>query len=135
LSSGATVTLRILASEILLARNAPDRISARNVLRGRVIAILGHGDEALVKVRAGADWFVVVSGGLMVLTNISSIFGYLVMLFWLAFIGPAIAVSCRRMHDVDKSGWFQLIPIYNLILACTEGTSGPNQYGPDPKVE
>lgn len=51
----------------------------------------------------------------------------------LAFLLPSIAVAIRRMHDVDKSGWYCLIPIYNLILACTEGTKGPNQYGPDPK--
>jgi len=46
---------------------------------------------------------------------------------------PSLAVGIRRMHDVDKSGWFLLIPIYNLVLACTEGTSGDNQYGADPK--
>jgi uncharacterized membrane protein YhaH (DUF805 family) len=51
----------------------------------------------------------------------------------LAVLIPSIAVSVRRMHDVDKSGWFILIPIYNLILAVTEGTRGPNEYGPDPK--
>ena len=51
----------------------------------------------------------------------------------LALLIPGIAVAIRRMHDVDKSGWFILIPIYNLILACTEGTKGPNEYGPDPK--
>jgi len=37
------------------------------------------------------------------------------------------------MHDVNKSGWFILIPIYNPILYCTAGTEGPNQYGSDPK--
>ena len=37
------------------------------------------------------------------------------------------------MHDVGKSGWFVLIPIYNLILACTNGEDGSNQYGADPK--
>ncbi len=37
------------------------------------------------------------------------------------------------MHDVNKSGWYILIPIYNLILACTEGTKGHNDYGNDPK--
>ena len=54
-------------------------------------------------------------------------------LYSLAMLIPGIAVAVRRMHDVDKSGWFVLIPIYNLILACTEGTHGPNEYGPDPK--
>ena len=37
------------------------------------------------------------------------------------------------MHDVGKSGWFILIPIYNIILAATNGDSGSNEYGPDPK--
>lgn len=46
---------------------------------------------------------------------------------------PGIAVAIRRMHDVGKSGWFVLIPIYNLILACTEGEKGSNVYGADPK--
>ena len=46
---------------------------------------------------------------------------------------PSIAVGVRRMHDVGKSGWFLLIPIYNLILAVTEGEQEENQYGPDPK--
>ena len=57
----------------------------------------------------------------------------LISLAWLAFLVPALAVGVRRMHDVGKSGWFLLIPIYNLILACTEGQHGENQYGADPK--
>ncbi len=55
-------------------------------------------------------------------------------LFSLAILLPSIAVGVRRMHDIDKSGWFILIPIYNIILACTEGTSGDNEYGADPKA-
>lgn len=53
----------------------------------------------------------------------------------LAVLLPSIALWVRRMHDVDKSGWFLLFPIYNLILACTDGTTGPNRYGSDPKIE
>jgi uncharacterized membrane protein YhaH (DUF805 family) len=53
-------------------------------------------------------------------------------IYSLVMLLPGIAVAIRRMHDVDKSGWFCLIPIYNLILACTEGTKGDNQYGEDP---
>ena len=51
----------------------------------------------------------------------------------LAMLIPGLAVGVRRMHDVGKSGWYFLIPIYNLILAVTEGTPGQNAYGPDPK--
>ena len=46
---------------------------------------------------------------------------------------PSIAVGIRRMHDVNKSGWFFFIPIYNFILAVTDGTKGSNKHGPDPK--
>lgn len=56
---------------------------------------------------------------------------YVVML---ALLVPSIAVGVRRMHDVGKSGWFILIPIYNIILFITEGEKGDNQYGPDPKA-
>ena len=58
---------------------------------------------------------------------------YLYTLYSLAILVPSIAVLVRRMHDVNKSGWYCLIPIYNLILACTAGTKGPNDYGNDPK--
>lgn len=59
--------------------------------------------------------------------------GFLQLGYGLGVLIPSIAVAVRRMHDVGKSGWFILIPIYNLILAVTEGDMGENQYGPDPK--
>ncbi len=55
-------------------------------------------------------------------------------LYSLAVLLPGIAVGCRRLHDAGKSGWFLLIPIYNLILLCTGGVEGDNQYGADPKT-
>jgi uncharacterized membrane protein YhaH (DUF805 family) len=33
------------------------------------------------------------------------------------------------MHDVDKSGWFILVPIYGFILSVTAGTVGTNRFG------
>jgi len=48
----------------------------------------------------------------------------------LALVLPLLSAGVRRMHDVDKSGWFILIPIYNLVLLCTEGTSTANRFGP-----
>lgn len=60
-------------------------------------------------------------------------FPFLGNIYSLAVLIPGIAVAVRRMHDVGKSGWFILIPIYNLILACTDGDRGANEYGPDPK--
>jgi len=46
----------------------------------------------------------------------------------LSMIIPLWTVGIRRLHDVDKSGWFILVPIYNLVLFATEGTPGPNRF-------
>ncbi|OYU36106.1 DUF805 domain-containing protein [Novosphingobium sp. PASSN1] len=61
-------------------------------------------------------------------------------LFALASLIPALAVSVRRLHDQDRSGWMLLlglIPFFGgfvlLVFMCLEGTRGANQYGPDPK--
>lgn len=43
-----------------------------------------------------------------------------------------LAVAAKRMHDVGKSGWFMLIPIYNLVLFVTDGEAAPNAYGDVP---
>ena len=48
--------------------------------------------------------------------------------------GVIFAIAVRRMHDVGKDWWYIFIPIYNLILCCTEGERRENQYGPDPKA-
>ena len=37
---------------------------------------------------------------------------------------PFAAVGCRRLHDINKSGWWQLIPIYNLILWAQDSSEG-----------
>ena len=62
---------------------------------------------------------------------------FLIILFFaysVLLLIPGIAVAVRRMHDVGKSGWFILIPIYNLILALTKGQVGENRYGVAPKA-
>jgi len=60
----------------------------------------------------------------------------------LALLIPNLAVSFRRLHDVDKSAWWILLLflpiigwIWLIVLNCTEGTQGPNRFGPDPKSE
>jgi len=32
---------------------------------------------------------------------------------------PYISCAARRMHDAGKSGWFMIVPVYNLILALS----------------
>lgn len=45
----------------------------------------------------------------------------------------SLVQGAKRMHDVGKSGWYALIPVYNLILAFFPGTPGNNQYGENPR--
>lgn len=58
--------------------------------------------------------------------------GLISSLYSLVIIVPSLAVAIRRMHDVGKSGWFILIPFYNLYLAIIKGDEGTNAYGPNP---
>ena len=63
------------------------------------------------------------SDGSTTLTNLYSLFIFL----------PATAVAIRRMHDINKSGWFSIIPIYNIILLAQKGDEGVNKYGNAPQ--
>lgn len=55
-------------------------------------------------------------------------------LFSLGTLLPSFAVGCRRLHDVDKSGWFQLlylIPILGwipLIYWSVQDSKEPNRF-------
>ena len=90
-------------------------------------------------------------------------YGLLTTLYQLAILVPMLAVGARRLHDIDRSGWWQLIGFGPLVLslgldlaglqraalalslialiglvvllvfAAFEGRSGPNRYGPDPE--
>lgn len=59
--------------------------------------------------------------------------GILDSIYSLAVLIPSIAVAVRRVHDNGKSGWYILIPFYNLYLVVTEGENKRNEYGDDPK--
>lgn len=50
-------------------------------------------------------------------------------------IVPNIAIACRRMHDINLSGWVMLIPIYNIILCLIDGDKIDNQYGKSNKYK
>ncbi len=65
--------------------------------------------------------------------------GGLGTIFGLAVLIPSIAVSCRRLHDIDKSGWLQLlvfIPIigwaFLLYWFVQPGEDGQNSFGANP---
>ena len=82
----------------------------------------------------------------------------IIWIFILAMIIPSLAVTVRRLHDINKSGWFILLPfpfelmgrtleesstglslvfsvaalglyIYLLVLYCTAGEKKNNRFG------
>jgi uncharacterized membrane protein YhaH (DUF805 family) len=67
-------------------------------------------------------------------------YGPICILYMLGVMIPGLSVTVRRLHDTGKSGWWifiNLIPIVGsiwlLVLLCTDGDAGENQYGQDPK--
>ena len=81
------------------------------------------------------------------ITGITGIGLGLYGLYALAAFIPNIAVTVRRLHDRDMSGWWYLgfviagaLPIVGvvasrifLVLMFLPGTEGPNRFGEDPK--
>jgi len=60
-------------------------------------------------------------------------------LWTFATIIPSIAIAVRRLHDIDRSGWWVLLWFVFLIgwvvlivWHCTKGTDGINRFGDDP---
>ena len=64
--------------------------------------------------------------------------GPLAAIWIIGNIIPQIAITIRRLHDTDRSGWFYLlilVPIANLYvvyLTLVKGTTGNNRFGADP---
>jgi len=65
--------------------------------------------------------------------------GLLSGLFGLATLIPSIALGARRLHDINRSGWWQLLwltgigGILLMVWAIFRGDEGDNQYGPNPR--
>lgn len=43
------------------------------------------------------------------------------------------AQGAKRCHDINRSGWMQIIPFYFLFLIFQGGDRGRNEYGSNPK--
>jgi uncharacterized membrane protein YhaH (DUF805 family) len=59
-------------------------------------------------------------------------------IFTLATFLPGLSLAVRRLHDLDRSGWWCLlclIPVIGVIILliwfCSKGTDGPNHFGAD----
>ena len=70
--------------------------------------------------------------------------GVLNGLFMFATVIPGLALSARRLHDINKSGWWLLmwlicwliIPLIVLLVwAAKHGDNEPNKYGANPQKD
>ena len=66
--------------------------------------------------------------------------GLLAAVWGLATLIPSLAIGVRRLHDINKSGWWLLLWfvlvigwIVMIVWAIKRGDEGPNKYGPDPR--
>jgi len=84
----------------------------------------------LLLIALGIDKTVIAPGG--------EGMGPLVLLIELIHALPAIAVTVRRLHDTDRSGWWFLLNFTGIgmvvVLAFTllRGSEGANRFGPGP---
>lgn len=91
-------------------------------------------------------WVILIALGLTILDlvigtyNHESGAGLLSGVFSLAILVPYISLNARRLHDIGKSGWMQLlflIPLVGFVLwivwMVTDGERETNKYGPSPK--
>lgn len=85
-------------------------------------------------------FYMIASIILNILDGIIGTDGLLAGVFAFASLVPAIAIATRRLHDIGKSGWWQLIILIPLIGAIVlivflakQGMMGDNQFGNDPR--
>ena len=76
---------------------------------------------------------------LKVSTTASMVPATIIVIAAIALFLPSLAVSVRRLHDSDKSGWWLLLGLTGiggfvlLIFYLLDGTPARNAFGPDPK--
>ena len=91
-------------------------------------------------VRSEFWWWTLFSVGVSVVLNlakitVSPIVGVLVVLWGLGTLIPNLAVSVRRLHDIDRSGWWWLLwllPVIGWLILiywyCQPGTPAANRF-------
>jgi len=67
--------------------------------------------------------------------------GMIGAVYSLAVLIPSIAVTVRRLHDTDRSGWWLLLilvpligPIVLLVFMVLDSKEGDNRFGSNPKL-
>ena len=82
----------------------------------------------------------IIASGIGLIEGLAGSPGVFSALYGLAVLIPGSAVSVRRLHDIDRSGWWLLIgliPLIGIIVLLVfmvqDSKPGDNQYGVNPK--
>ena len=81
-----------------------------------------------------AYWIVLLLLTVISSVNTGALYWIAEISYWVIFLGtlvPEIAVSCRRLHDTNRTGWFQCIYMPPLIILVFCGTLMEESYGYD----
>jgi uncharacterized membrane protein YhaH (DUF805 family) len=83
---------------------------------------------------------IVVAIVLSVIASTSEQLMWVMPLYGLAVLLPALGLAVRRLHDTGHSGWWLLIGLVPLVgsivlivFYATDSQPGSNKYGPNPK--
>lgn len=97
------------------------------------------------RTRRTAFWYyilvyVIIAVVLSVIQSVAHLGNVLTGLLALALLLPNLGIQVRRLHDTNRSGWWWLIAftgigiILLIVWWAQAGTTGSNEYGPDPKA-
>lgn len=74
--------------------------------------------------------------------TLSTFVAAIFVLFVIGSIIPTLAITARRLHDLNMSGWWQLLflipyvgSLVIFIFTLLPGTKGVNRFGLDPLVQ
>ncbi|HMC91839.1 MAG TPA: DUF805 domain-containing protein [Allosphingosinicella sp.] len=74
-----------------------------------VLMLVTLGSAAMSTARGSPTGLMAAGGAALVIWGV-------MMLVWLAFIIPGLAVAVRRLHDTNRSGWWILAPIAGYVI-------------------
>jgi uncharacterized membrane protein YhaH (DUF805 family) len=114
-----------------------------------VRSVLGQYAVFRGRARRAEYWWFALFAGLVTLvaaaidavlgTSSAADMGLVQVVVWLALLLPSLAVTVRRLHDTNRSGWWVLVgllPILSLVLVVfllLDGNPHANRFGSSPK--
>jgi uncharacterized membrane protein YhaH (DUF805 family) len=125
--AGATASVTAAINAPISSTTSPDFFDAIKICFNKYVDLNGRAS------RPEYWWFFLF---VCVLSLLTIYFPFLNLIVALATLLPSIAAGVRRLHDIDRSGWWLLIGLVPLIgfivlivFLTKRGTEGQNRFG------